>query len=192
MTALADDAIPTAEREWVAGSDAPRRRSSAGRRCASPAACWRTASSVRFATDRHSRRRCAEYERIEREDVAAMRLDERAATSDKVRGQELESALSVRNLALLGRILATAALRRTESRGAHFRLGSSADRRRALARGHPLRIGPGRQPSNSIRTRSRPPRRELDGAQPLCLADRSSRSCVSSTIGALALAGPIA
>jgi len=34
----------------------------------------------------------------------------------------LESALSVRNLALLGRILATAALARTESRGAHFRL----------------------------------------------------------------------
>ena len=39
-----------------------------------------------------------------------------------VRGAELESALSVRNLVLLGRILATAALMRTESRGAHFRL----------------------------------------------------------------------
>src|SRR4029450_8114782 len=64
----------------------------------------------------------AEYERIERDEVSAIRLDERAATSDKVRGQELESALSVRNLALLGRILATAALRRTESRGAHFRM----------------------------------------------------------------------
>jgi succinate dehydrogenase/fumarate reductase flavoprotein subunit len=51
-----------------------------------------------------------------------MRLDEKAATSHKVRGQELESALSVRNLALLGRILATAALRRTESRGAHYRV----------------------------------------------------------------------
>jgi len=34
----------------------------------------------------------------------------------------LESALAVRNLALHGRILATAALARTESRGAHFRL----------------------------------------------------------------------
>jgi fumarate reductase (CoM/CoB) subunit A len=64
----------------------------------------------------------AEYERIEREDVPAMRLDERARSSDKVRGEELESALSVRNLALLGRILASAALARTESRGAHFRL----------------------------------------------------------------------
>jgi succinate dehydrogenase/fumarate reductase flavoprotein subunit len=51
-----------------------------------------------------------------------MRLDEKARTSDHERGNELESALSVRNLALLGRILATAALRRTESRGAHFRL----------------------------------------------------------------------
>jgi succinate dehydrogenase/fumarate reductase flavoprotein subunit len=50
-----------------------------------------------------------------------MRLDEKAAASDKVRGLELESALSVRNLALLGRILATAALRRVESRGAHYR-----------------------------------------------------------------------
>ena len=64
----------------------------------------------------------AEYERIEREVVPAMRLDEGARRSDKVRGEELESALSVRNLALLGRILASAALARTESRGAHFRL----------------------------------------------------------------------
>jgi fumarate reductase (CoM/CoB) subunit A len=63
-----------------------------------------------------------EYERIEREEVPAMRLDEKARGSDKVRADELESALSVRNLALLGRILAAAALARTESRGAHFRL----------------------------------------------------------------------
>jgi succinate dehydrogenase/fumarate reductase flavoprotein subunit len=63
-----------------------------------------------------------EYERIEREDVPAMRLDSEARSSDKVRGEELESALSVRNLALLGRILAVACLKRTESRGAHFRL----------------------------------------------------------------------
>ena len=64
----------------------------------------------------------AEYERIEREEVRSMRLDSRAQNSDKARGEELESALSVRNLALLGRILASAALARTESRGAHFRL----------------------------------------------------------------------
>lgn len=72
--------------------------------------------------ERTLREALAEYERIEREDVPTMRLDERARTSDKMRGEELESALSVRNLALLGRILATAALARTESRGAHFRL----------------------------------------------------------------------
>jgi hypothetical protein len=49
-------------------------------------------------------------------------LNEKARNSDKVRGEELESALSVRNLALLGRLLAVAALERTESRGAHFQL----------------------------------------------------------------------
>ncbi len=64
----------------------------------------------------------AEYERIARDDGPAMRLDAKARTSTKVRGEELESALSVRNLALLGRLLATAALARSESRGAHFRL----------------------------------------------------------------------
>jgi succinate dehydrogenase / fumarate reductase flavoprotein subunit len=64
----------------------------------------------------------AEYERIEREEVPRMRLADEARTSDKARGQELESALSVRNLALLGRLLAIASLRREESRGAHFRL----------------------------------------------------------------------
>jgi fumarate reductase (CoM/CoB) subunit A len=63
-----------------------------------------------------------EYERIEREDIRAMRLDPKAQSSDGDRGNELESALSVRNLALLGQIVATAALRRTESRGAHYRL----------------------------------------------------------------------
>jgi succinate dehydrogenase/fumarate reductase flavoprotein subunit len=64
----------------------------------------------------------AEYERIERKDVLAMRLNEKARSSDTIRGEELESALSVRNLALLGRLLAVVALNRTESRGAHFRL----------------------------------------------------------------------
>ena len=64
----------------------------------------------------------AEYERIEREDFTEMRLNDEARTSPKIRGYELESALSVRNMVLLGRILATAAVGRTESRGAHFRL----------------------------------------------------------------------
>ena len=64
----------------------------------------------------------AEYERIAREDLPRMRLADEARTSAKVRSVELESALSVRNLALLGRLLATAALHREESRGAHYRL----------------------------------------------------------------------
>ena len=72
--------------------------------------------------ERSLREALAEYERIEREDVPAMRIDPKARCSDELRGEELESALSVRNLALLGRILAFAALQRTESRGAHFRL----------------------------------------------------------------------
>ncbi|HEY5218082.1 MAG TPA: hypothetical protein VIJ17_14445, partial [Pseudolabrys sp.] len=63
-----------------------------------------------------------EYERLDREVVPSMQLDEKAHSSDNARGAELESALSVRNLVLLGRILATAALMRTESRGAHYRL----------------------------------------------------------------------
>ena len=63
-----------------------------------------------------------EYERIAREDLPRMRLADEARTSAKVRSVELESALSVRNLALLGRLLATAALHREESRGAHYRL----------------------------------------------------------------------
>lgn len=72
--------------------------------------------------ERSLREALAEYERIEREDVPAMRIEPKARCSDELRGEELESALSVRNLALLGRILAFAALQRTESRGAHFRL----------------------------------------------------------------------
>lgn len=63
-----------------------------------------------------------EFGRIEREEIPRMRLAGGARASAKTRGQELESALSVRNLALLGKLLATAALHRRESRGAHFRL----------------------------------------------------------------------
>ena len=56
------------------------------------------------------------------DEIPRMRLSDEARESDRVRGQQLESALSVWNLALLGRLLATAALARAESRGAHFRL----------------------------------------------------------------------
>ncbi len=74
----------------------------------------RDAGGCRYALD--------EYARIESEDILHMRLDDGARASEKTKGQELESALSVRNLALLGKLLATAALKREESRGAHFRL----------------------------------------------------------------------
>jgi fumarate reductase (CoM/CoB) subunit A len=63
-----------------------------------------------------------EYERIDAEDVPNMRLSDEAHSSEKALGQELESALSVKNLSLLGRLLGTAALKRQESRGTHFRL----------------------------------------------------------------------
>lgn len=63
----------------------------------------------------------AEYSKIETEEIPRMRLSEEAKKSQKLRGQELESALSVSNLALLGRLLATASLAREESRGAHYR-----------------------------------------------------------------------
>lgn len=63
-----------------------------------------------------------EYQRIEAVDVPAMRLSDEAHNSEKALGQELESALSIKNLSLLGRLLGTAALHREESRGAHFRL----------------------------------------------------------------------
>jgi succinate dehydrogenase/fumarate reductase flavoprotein subunit len=63
-----------------------------------------------------------EFGRIAADDIPRMRLADEARDSERVRGHELESALSVWNLALLGRLLATAALAREESRGAHFRL----------------------------------------------------------------------
>ncbi|HJP53819.1 MAG TPA: FAD-binding protein [Rhodospirillales bacterium] len=64
----------------------------------------------------------AEFERMETDDIPLMRLSPEARQSDQTRGQDLENALSVKNLALLGKLLAMAALKREESRGAHFRL----------------------------------------------------------------------
>ena len=117
----ADDGIAESERDWLDGlmrRDGGPRQSDVRMNC-------RMLAHAKLGPIREERTltdALAEFERIEREDVPAMRLDEKARSSDKVRGEELESALSVRNLALLGRILAVAALRRTESRGAHFRL----------------------------------------------------------------------
>ncbi len=120
-TSPADDAIPVSEQEWL--EDLMRRdngplQSEVRMNC-------RMLAHTKLGPIRQEqtlKEALAEFERIEREDVPAMRLDEKARSSDKVRGEELESALSVRNLVLLGRILAVAALKRTESRGAHFRL----------------------------------------------------------------------
>jgi fumarate reductase (CoM/CoB) subunit A len=115
------DAIPELERAWLA--DLVRRDS--GPPQSDVRMSCRMLAHNKLGPIRHERtlkEALAEYERIECEDMPAMRLDERARSSEEVRGQELESALSVRNLALLGRILATAALARKESRGAHFRL----------------------------------------------------------------------
>jgi fumarate reductase (CoM/CoB) subunit A len=113
-----DDAIPEWERAWLAGLLSRKSgplQSDVRMNC-------RMLAHQKLGSIREERpllEALAEYERIEREDVPAMRLDESARES---LGDPLESATSVKNLALLGRLLATAALRRTESRGAHFRL----------------------------------------------------------------------
>lgn len=118
---LPEEAIPESERAWLAGlieRDRGPLQSDVRMNC-------RMLAHHKLGPIRERRtlqEALAEYERIEREDVPAMRLDEKAQSSAKVLGEELESALSVRNLALLGRILASASLARTESRGAHFRL----------------------------------------------------------------------
>jgi fumarate reductase (CoM/CoB) subunit A len=115
------DAIPELEHAWLAdliSRDSGPLQSDVRISC-------RMLAHNKLGPIRHERtlkEALAEYERIEREDMPAMRLDEGARSSQEVRGQELESALSVRNLAQLGRILATAALARRESRGAHFRV----------------------------------------------------------------------
>jgi fumarate reductase (CoM/CoB) subunit A len=121
LTRPGDDAIAESERTWLADlmrRDSGPLQSDVRMNCRMLA--HNKLGSIR--EERTLKEALAEFERIEREDVLAMRLDEKARRSDKVRGEELESALSVRNLALLGRILAVAALKRTESRGAHFRL----------------------------------------------------------------------
>jgi fumarate reductase (CoM/CoB) subunit A len=121
LPAIADDAIPQTESAWIAGL---MRRDKGSLQSDVRTSCRMLAHNKLgpIRDEQTLKEALLEYERIEREDVPVMRLDPKAQVSDKERGDELESALSVRNLALLGRILATAALRRTESRGAHFRL----------------------------------------------------------------------
>jgi succinate dehydrogenase/fumarate reductase flavoprotein subunit len=114
-------AIPEAERDWLAGLLARRD----GPLQADVLLRCKMLAHEKLGPIR-DRAACAEaraeFERTQRGVIPNMRLGDEAATSDKVRGQELESALGVRNLALLGQLLGTAALRREESRGAHYRL----------------------------------------------------------------------
>jgi succinate dehydrogenase/fumarate reductase flavoprotein subunit len=116
-----DDAIPQSEQAWLAGlMSRDRGPLQSDLRMSCRQLAHNKLGPIREG--RTLREALAEYERIEREDLPAMRLDDKSRNSDTVRGEELESALSVRNLALLGRILTIASLNRTESRGAHFRL----------------------------------------------------------------------
>jgi fumarate reductase (CoM/CoB) subunit A len=153
-----DEAIPPSERAWLAGLlGRDRGPLQSEVRMACRVLAHNKLGPIR--EERTLKEALAEYERIEREDVPTMRLDEKARGSAKARGEELESALSVRNLALLGRILAVAALNRTESRGAHFRLDypNTDDRRwrvvtrvRSGANGEiEFRTDPVRQPAAS-------------------------------------------
>ena len=109
-----DSAIPKSERAWLAElmtRDSGPMQSDVRMNCRMLA--HNKLGPIR--EERTVKEALVEYERIEREDVPAMRIEPKARYSDKTRGEELESALSVRNLALLGRILAFAALQRTES-----------------------------------------------------------------------------
>jgi fumarate reductase (CoM/CoB) subunit A len=119
--APASVAIPDEDRAWLADLLA---RDSGPLQCDVRLSCRMLAHNKLgpIREERTLKEALTEYARIEREDVPAMRLDAQARSSAKARGEELESALSVRNLALLGRLVATAALNRAESRGAHFRL----------------------------------------------------------------------
>jgi len=118
------DPIPESERAWLTGLLS---RDSGPLQSEVRLACRLLAHNKLgpIREERTLREALTEYERIERDEIPNMRIDEKARSSDKTRGEEMESALSVRNLALLGRLLAVAASRRTESRGAHFRLDYS-------------------------------------------------------------------
>jgi succinate dehydrogenase/fumarate reductase flavoprotein subunit len=141
---VADRAIPKAERDWL---DGLLRRDRGPLRSEVRIVC-RTLAHNKLGPireDKILREALADYQNIEEKDIHEMRLADEARTSQKVRGFELESALSVRNLALLGRLVATAALRRTESRGAHYRLDFPEADDLSWIIVTPPGIGPGRQ-----------------------------------------------
>lgn len=118
---IGKELIPEKEREWLAGL---LKRERGSLQADVRKACRMLAHTKLGPIREHKTlvEALSEYDHMESAELLEMRLDPQARTSSKVRGYELESALSVRNLVLLGRILATAALGRTESRGAHYRL----------------------------------------------------------------------
>src|SRR4029077_5959548 len=97
LPAPADDAIPKAERAWLASlihRDEGPLQSDVRTSC-------RMLAHTKLGPIRDEKtleEALAEYERIEHEDLPVMRLGDKARASDKARGQELESALAVRNL----------------------------------------------------------------------------------------------
>jgi fumarate reductase (CoM/CoB) subunit A len=121
LPTLGEEVIPKEERCWIAGL---LRRERGPLQSEVRTSCRMLAHQNLgpIREEKTLREALAAYERIEHTELPAMRLADKSGISETARAQELESALSVRNLALLGRILATAALHRTESRGAHYRL----------------------------------------------------------------------
>ncbi len=114
-------AIPSEERDWLRGlllRDSGLFQADIRKHCHKVA--HENLGAIRNADRSNSA--LSEYKRIAIEDVPHMRIASEAQTSARTRSLEIESALSVRNLALLGTLLATVALYRKESRGAHYRL----------------------------------------------------------------------
>ena len=107
LPALGDSTIPKADSDWVASlMNRDRGPLQSDVRTACRMLAHNKLGPIR--DEKTLKEALDEYERIEREEVPAMRLADKARTSDRERGDELESALAVRNLVLLGRILATA------------------------------------------------------------------------------------
>ncbi|HCP01382.1 MAG TPA: hypothetical protein DIT35_07800 [Rhodospirillaceae bacterium] len=121
ITAARNDVIPESERDWLARllerTEGPF-QGDVRMHC-------RMLAHEKLGPIREEktlREALTEYERIENEDLPNLRLSDEARETGKGRGEEIESALSIRNLALLGRLLSTAALERAESRGMHYRV----------------------------------------------------------------------
>ena len=137
-------AFPTAEREWVAGL--MRRDDGPLQADVRTSCCMLAHTKLGPIRDGQTLEEAlAEYERIEREDVSAMRLDERArdVRQGPRPGARKRALRPQSRLARAHPGDRRAAAHRKPGRA--LPVGLSADRRRALAGGHPLRTGPGRR-----------------------------------------------